>query len=859
MQSVTENAEEKYLAWKKKKNIKNVIKTMLVALLAIITVFSGISKTSDMQEVQAVPEVGFIVKMDCYNGGTNKEEHLVGSLGSFTVDNYVKTDKQSILNGVSKELIKFIKGSNGDGTSKCKIGVNTVNCDRIRIHYSNLDNETFEIYVYIGTENSESEDGKITISDEHTSEDDIKKAIRTDPDGKSFFISSDLEDDANEATEGKGTSIADKMFEALDAIIEWGLEKCEFALDEIVLEFAEQFGPNIGIYDGENVSYITTVVGADPLKQTEIVFVNIGYYLLVIISMLSLFFIMIIPGEFNLLGTIGRILGASFLVFSAKEILQYMFSLTWGLMSIVRDNMSSSSKVLDSTGFASLTESNTEVWKIFQLIFYVMILFNLFKLLLEIVERYLVVVLLYYVSPVAFATAASKGTSPIAMSFFKMLCSMLFIMIMNVWFLNIIGFAISNGSNVVTDQSTTMEVLTYYFTVLGLIKIAQKIDEFMNNMGMSVATTGGSLASSAMGVYAGLKTATGMVKGAVSAGKGVASAGSKLGRKAVDPTGAKGISGKNAKSVGEMLNEKRGITNTVDKNGSITKLGAQGFDNLRPGQAISNEAMQGMYGKQLSQLGGAGGKLVAAEMVGKGPGMALGSATLQNKDGSISTAKLSTLPMNGATQLVAPDKNGKGGLYAKTSDYNAPIGGTGFDGLHPKTPSDVFENTGNFSNDSLSSLGFVQDNHNYNDLAMRPIGNNTYAVYDTAKSDELLGLAGYGMGDELNMYYENGNVLYGKTKARADDYIVPEDFKESYNIDSNYRPEPDDYGIAAQEGFMRMPIDDKEDIILKDPVFYDKQKNDEIVQFDDREWYVEKGVKRNAPPEGRREDFEMLN
>ena len=69
---------------------------------------------------------------------------------------------------------------------------------------------------------------------------------------------------------------------------------------------------------------------------------------------------------------------------------------------------------------------------------------NYFKLLLETVERYIVVGVLCYTSPLAFCMGGSKTTNPVFKSWCRMVGSQLLLLVMNVWFLR--GFSSSMGN-----------------------------------------------------------------------------------------------------------------------------------------------------------------------------------------------------------------------------------------------------------------------------------------------------------------------------------------------------------------------------------------------------------------------------
>jgi len=70
---------------------------------------------------------------------------------------------------------------------------------------------------------------------------------------------------------------------------------------------------------------------------------------------------------------------------------------------------------------------------ILALVFVVIIGWNYFKLIIECVERYLVVGVLAFTSPLAFAMGASQATNPIFKSWCRMLGGQLLLLIMNVW------------------------------------------------------------------------------------------------------------------------------------------------------------------------------------------------------------------------------------------------------------------------------------------------------------------------------------------------------------------------------------------------------------------------------------------
>lgn len=119
---------------------------------------------------------------------------------------------------------------------------------------------------------------------------------------------------------------------------------------------------------------------------------------------------------------------------------------------------------------------------------------NYFKLLLETVERYIVVGVLCYTSPLAFSMGASKTTAPVFKSWCRMVGSQLLLLVMNVWFLrgfnSSVGQYMGNGGALSTGQGS---IFLWLFCALAFLKTAQKFDSYLAAMGLNVAQTGSSM------------------------------------------------------------------------------------------------------------------------------------------------------------------------------------------------------------------------------------------------------------------------------------------------------------------------------------------------------------------------------
>ena len=146
---------------------------------------------------------------------------------------------------------------------------------------------------------------------------------------------------------------------------------------------------------------------------------------------------------------------------------------------------------------------------------------NYFKLLLETVERYVVVGVLCYTSPLAFSMGGSKETNSVFKSWCRMVGSQLLLLIMNVWFLRAfdssVGQFIGNGGALTNGKGS---IFLWLFCALAFLKCAQRFDSYLSSMGLSVAQTGSSMGMEMLmaarvvgGFGGGIRTAGGVFRG----------------------------------------------------------------------------------------------------------------------------------------------------------------------------------------------------------------------------------------------------------------------------------------------------------------------------------------------------------
>ena len=174
-----------------------------------------------------------------------------------------------------------------------------------------------------------------------------------------------------------------------------------------------------------------------------------------------------------------------------------------------------------TNGLVTIVATTSVVGLLLLVILEIALGWNYFKLLLETVERYVVVGVLCYTSPLAFSMGGSKETNSVFKSWCRMVGSQLILLIMNVWFLRAfdssVGQFIGNGGTLSNGKGS---IFLWLFCALAFLKCAQRFDSYLSSMGLSVAQTGSSMgmemlmAARVVGGFGdGLRTAGGVFRG----------------------------------------------------------------------------------------------------------------------------------------------------------------------------------------------------------------------------------------------------------------------------------------------------------------------------------------------------------
>lgn len=252
---------------------------------------------------------------------------------------------------------------------------------------------------------------------------------------------------------------------------------------------------------------------------------------------------------------------------------------------------------------------------LFYIFLLIMIGFSYLKLLLEAVERYLILFVLLYLSPLPASTLASDETSGIFKRFLSMFIAQCILLVLNVWSLQMVNSLFESVANLGNDKKIICLIIGYAF-----IRIASRLDSYMNSLGLNAAITGSGLGAELL--------ASGM---------------SLLSK--FSPGGGKGFTGDQKGSSSGILGLSKGISGFVQKHSPVAGLGVMGKN---AAGAVGKTAAQGIAAAKNAQHAGQSGI------------SAFGKAIKDNIGDNMHDAWLSTQGQNNAARFI-------GGAHAGVS------------------------------------------------------------------------------------------------------------------------------------------------------------------------------------------------
>lgn len=113
----------------------------------------------------------------------------------------------------------------------------------------------------------------------------------------------------------------------------------------------------------------------------------------------------------------------------------------------------------------------------------IVVMFQTFKLIMEMAERYFILAVLTITSPLAFGMGGSRNTSDIFNGWCRMFGSMCLLMATNVMFVKML-------LSVLSYYPSGLDVLPWMVLVITIVKVAKKADSILARIGLNPAMTG---------------------------------------------------------------------------------------------------------------------------------------------------------------------------------------------------------------------------------------------------------------------------------------------------------------------------------------------------------------------------------
>lgn len=169
----------------------------------------------------------------------------------------------------------------------------------------------------------------------------------------------------------------------------------------------------------------------------------------------------------------------SFLLLVSRQICDIGFGLSATVMEMLQ--------VPDAITFEPFGEETFDTlpnagWLIV-IIVNVVIQWQLIRLFFEVAERYVILCVLTYCAPLSFAMGGSKSTSDIFRGWLRMFASMCVLMVFNLVFVKLVLSALSTDPN-------GAAIIPWTMLVVGIVRMAKKMDGIILRIGMNPALTG---------------------------------------------------------------------------------------------------------------------------------------------------------------------------------------------------------------------------------------------------------------------------------------------------------------------------------------------------------------------------------
>ena len=173
-----------------------------------------------------------------------------------------------------------------------------------------------------------------------------------------------------------------------------------------------------------------------------------------------------------------RTFAFSFLLVASPQICELGLNMTSTIIELLQMPDAVDITFADEASFAGMSGA----W-LLVVICGIIVMFQTFKLIMEMAERYFILAVLTITSPLAFGMGGSRNTSDIFNGWCRMFGSMCLLMATNVMFVKML-------LSVLSYYPSGLDVLPWMVLVVTIVKVAKKADSILARIGLNPAMTG---------------------------------------------------------------------------------------------------------------------------------------------------------------------------------------------------------------------------------------------------------------------------------------------------------------------------------------------------------------------------------
>lgn len=173
-----------------------------------------------------------------------------------------------------------------------------------------------------------------------------------------------------------------------------------------------------------------------------------------------------------------RTFAFSFLLVASPQICELGLNMTSAVIELLQMPDAVDITFADEASFAGMAGA----W-LLVVICGIIVMFQTFKLIMEMAERYFILAVLTITSPLAFGMGGSRNTSDIFTGWCRMFGSMCLLMATNVMFVKML-------LSVLSYYPSGLDVLPWMVLVVTIVKVAKKADSILARIGLNPAMTG---------------------------------------------------------------------------------------------------------------------------------------------------------------------------------------------------------------------------------------------------------------------------------------------------------------------------------------------------------------------------------